>query len=220
MGQKVNPLGFRLGVVRTWDSRWFLSRGYKDALHQDFRIRSLITERLKSAGVSRIVIERPSKQAVVTLHVARPGVVVGKKGQDLDILRSDLKKMTGADVKINLVEIRRPELDPVLIADSLAQQLKKRSGSRRAVKKAIQSAMRFGAQGVRVCCSGRLDGVEIARQESYKEGKVPLHTLRAAIGYGRAVAKTTYGTCGVKVWVYEGEVLDRKPSFSEVDKVF
>ncbi|HEX6959642.1 MAG TPA: 30S ribosomal protein S3 [Ferrovibrio sp.] len=211
MGQKVNPIGLRIGINRTWDSRWFADADYARLLHEDIKLRQFLGERLAQAGVSRIVIERPAKKARVTIHTARPGVVIGKKGADIEKLRSDLAKMTNGEVSLNIVEIRKPELDAKLIAENIAQQLERRVAFRRAMKRAVQSAMRLGAQGIRINCSGRLGGAEIARVEWYREGRVPLHTLRADIDYGIATAKTTYGTCGVKVWVFKGEILAHDP---------
>jgi small subunit ribosomal protein S3 len=212
MGQKVNPIGLRLGINRTWDSRWFATDEYSKLLHEDLALRKYLTERLVQAGVSRIVIERPAKKARITIHTARPGVVIGKKGADIEKLRSDLAKLTGSsEVNLNIVEIRKPEIDAKLVAENIAQQLERRVAFRRAMKRAVQSAMRLGAQGIRINCSGRLGGAEIARVEWYREGRVPLHTLRADIDYGTATAKTTYGTCGVKVWVFKGEIMAHDP---------
>jgi small subunit ribosomal protein S3 len=211
MGQKVNPIGLRVGINRTWDSRWFADRDYAKLLHQDLRLRKYLQARLQAAGVSRVVIERPAKKARVTIHTARPGVVIGKKGADIEKLRSELSKMAGSEVNLNIVEIRKPELDARLIAENIASQLERRVAFRRAMKRAVQSAMRLGAQGIRINCSGRLGGAEIARIEWYREGRVPLHTLRAEIDYGVGTAMTTYGTCGVKVWVFKGEVLAHDP---------
>ena len=211
MGQKVNPIGLRLGINRTWDSRWFASRDYADLLHDDLRIRKFLFDKLKQAGISRIVIERPAKRARITIYTARPGVVIGKKGQDIEKLRQDLSKRTGVDVHLNIVEIRKPEIDAKLVAENIAQQLERRVAFRRTMKRAVQSAMRLGAEGIRINCGGRLGGAEIARIEWYREGRVPLHTLRADIDYGEATAQTTYGCCGVKVWVFKGEVLAHDP---------
>ena len=212
MGHKVNPIGLRLGINRTWDSRWFAGRkNYADLLHEDIALRKYLTKRLRQAGVSRIVIERPAKRARITIYSARPGVVIGKKGSDIEKLRQDLSKMTGTDVALNIVEIRKPEIDAKLVAENIAQQLERRVAFRRAMKRAVQSAMRLGAQGIRINCAGRLGGAEIARTEWYREGRVPLHTLRADIDYGEATAFTTYGTCGVKVWVFKGEILAHDP---------
>lgn len=211
MGQKVNPIGLRLGINRTWDSRWYANRDYAVLLHQDLRLRKFLMERLVSAGISRVVIERPAKKARITIHAARPGVVIGKKGADIEKLKSELQKITGAEVNLNIVEIRKPELDAKLVAESIAQQLERRVAFRRAMKRSVQSAMRLGALGIRINCSGRLGGAEIARMEWYREGRVPLHTLRADVDYGVGTAMTTYGTCGVKVWVFKGEVLAHDP---------
>ena len=212
MGQKVNPIGLRLGINRTWDSRWYAEGGeYSKMLHEDIHIRKVLRERLSQAGVAKIVIERPAKRARVTIHTARPGVVIGKKGADIEKLRGDLAKMTKGEVALNIVEIRKPEIDATLIAENIAQQLERRVAFRRAMKRAVQSAMRLGAQGIRINCSGRLGGAEIARMEWYREGRVPLHTLRADIDYGIATAFTTFGTCGVKVWVFKGEIMAHDP---------
>jgi small subunit ribosomal protein S3 len=212
MGQKVNPIGLRLGINRTWDSRWYAGEGaYARLLHEDIRIRDFLRERLRQAGVSKIVIERPAKKARVTIHTARPGVVIGKKGADIEKLRTELGKMSQAEVSLNIVEIRKPEVDATLIAENIAQQLERRVAFRRAMKRAVQSAMRLGALGIRINCSGRLGGAEIARMEWYREGRVPLHTLRADVDYGTATAFTTFGTCGVKVWVFKGEIMVHDP---------
>jgi small subunit ribosomal protein S3 len=211
MGHKVNPIGLRLGINRTWDSRWYADSGYSDLLHEDLEIRKALRKRLQQAGVSRIVIERPAKKARITIHTARPGVVIGKKGADIEKLRRDLQQMTGNDVHLNIVEIRKPEIDARLVAENIAQQLERRVAFRRAMKRAVQSAMRLGAEGIRINCGGRLGGAEIARTEWYREGRVPLHTLRADVDFGEATAKTTYGTCGVKVWVFKGEILAHDP---------
>src|ERR671939_305528 len=200
MGQKVSPVGLRLGVNRTWDSRWFASRGeYGKLLHEDIEIRNRLMKDLKQAAVSKIVIERPHKKCRVTIHSARPGVVIGKKGADIEKLRRKVAELTDSDVVINIVEIRKPELDAQLVAESIAQQLERRV------------AMRLGAEGIRINCSGRLGGAEIARMEWYREGRVPLHTLRADVDYGIATAFTTYGTCGVKVWIFKGEIMEHDP---------
>src|SRR5476651_2106607 len=211
MGQKVHPFGLRLGINRTWDSRWFARKDYSTLLHEDLRLRRFLNERLLQAGVSRIVIERAAKKTRITIHSARPGVVIGKKGADIEKLRSDLAKMTKGEVALNIVEIRKPEIDSTLIAENIAQQLERRVAFRRAMKRAVQSAMRLGAGGIRINCSGRLGGSEIARMEWYREGRVPLHTLRADIDYGVATAFTTFGTCGVKVWVFKGEIMAHDP---------
>ncbi|KMQ91314.1 30s ribosomal protein s3 [Lasius niger] len=211
MGHKVNPVGLRLGINRTWDSRWYAGETYAKQLHEDIKLREFLRKKLSGAGVSRIVIERPAKKPRVTIYAARPGVIIGKKGQDIDTLRKELSRMTNADVSLNIVEIRKPEIDATLVAENIAQQLERRVAFRRAMKRAIQSAMRLGAQGIRITCSGRLGGAEIARDEKYREGRVPLHTLRADIDYGTATAQTTYGACGVKVWIFKGEVLGHDP---------
>jgi small subunit ribosomal protein S3 len=211
MGQKVNPVGLRLGINRTWDSRWFADNDYATLLHEDLRIRDYVHQRLAQAGVSRIVIERPAKKARISIHTARPGVVIGKKGADIDKLRQELAKVTRSEVHLNIVEIRKPEIDAKLVADGIAQQLERRVSTRRAMKRAVQSAMRLGAQGIRINCAGRLGGAEIARSVWYREGRVPLHTLRGHVDYGQSRARTTYGVCGVKVWIYKGEILAHDP---------
>ena len=211
MGQKVNPIGLRLGINRTWDSRWYADGNYADLLHEDIRLRAYLKKRLAQAGVSRVVIERPAKKARITIHTARPGVVIGKKGVDIERLRVDIAAMTGGEVHLNIVEIRKPEVDAQLVAENIAQQLERRIGFRRAMKRAVQSAMRLGAQGIRINCGGRLGGAEIARTEWYREGRVPLHTLRADVDYGTTTAITSYGTCGVKVWVFKGEIMEHDP---------
>lgn len=212
MGQKINPIGLRLGINRTWDSRWFAGKGeYAKLLHEDVRIREVLMKELKQAAVARIVIERPHKKCRVSVYSARPGVVIGKKGADIDKLKKKVAEITQSDVVINIVEIRKPELDATLVAESIAQQPERRVAFRRAMKRAVQSAMRLGAQGIRINCSGRLGGAEIARMEWYREGRVPLHTLRADVDYGVATAFTTFGTCGVKVWLFKGEILEHDP---------
>jgi small subunit ribosomal protein S3 len=211
MGHKVNPIGLRLGINRTWDSRWYAENRYGDLLHEDIKIRKALRKRLQQAGISRIVIERPAKKARITIHTARPGVVIGKKGADIEKLRRELQQMTGNEVHLNIVEIRKPEIDARLVAENIAQQLERRVAFRRAMKRAVQSAMRLGAGGIKIICGGRLGGAEIARAERYHEGRVPLHTLRADIDFGEATARTTYGTCGVKVWVFKGEILTHDP---------
>ena len=211
MGQKVNPIGLRVGINRTWDSRWFADNGYAELLHEDLRIREYLKNKLVQAGISKILIERPAKKARVTIHTARPGVVIGKKGADIEKLRLELSKMTTSDVHLNIVEIRKPEIDGQLVAENVAQQLERRVSIRRAMKRAVQSAMRMGAGGIRINCAGRLGGAEIARMQWYREGRVPLHTLRANIDYGEAPAVTTYGVCGVKVWIYKGDIWSHDP---------
>lgn len=211
MGQKVNPVGLRIGVNRTWDSRWYDDKEYARLLAEDLKIRSFLEKRLAQAGISRVVIERPARRARVTIHTARPGVVIGKKGQEIDTLRKELAQLTSGDVHLNINEVRKPELDAKLIAENIAQQLQRRVTFRRAMKRAVQSAMRLGAQGIKVTCGGRLGGAEIARSEWYREGRVPLHTLRANVDFARATAHTPYGTCGVKVWVFRGEIMEHDP---------
>jgi len=215
MGQKVNPIGLRLGVNRVWDSRWYADGDYADRLHEDLRIRKYIKKQLKHAGVSRVVVERPAKKAVVTVHTARPGVVIGKKGADIEKIKKDIGKFTSDEVHLNIVEVRKPELDATLVAESIAQQLERRVSFRRAMKRSTQTAMRMGAEGIRVACAGRLAGAEIARTEWYREGRVPLHTLRADIDYGTAEAHTTYGVIGVKVWIFKGEIFAHDPMAQE-----
>jgi small subunit ribosomal protein S3 len=212
MGQKVNPVGLRLGVNRTWDSRWFAQGDeYGRLLHQDIKIRRELKKRLNAAGVSRIIIERPHKKCRITIYAARPGVIIGKKGADIDKLRKDIQGMAEGEVFLNIVEVRKPETDAQLVAENIAQQLERRVAFRRAMKRTMQSTMRLGAKGVRINVSGRLGGAEIARMEWYREGRVPLHTLRADIDYGFAEARTTYGIIGVKTWIFKGEVLEHDP---------
>lgn len=213
MGQKVNPNSLRLGVIRTWTSNWYAKNDYATLLHQDFILRKFLGEKLKLAEVAKVTLERVAKKIVVTIHTARPGVVIGKKGNGIEKLRDDLAKLVGNDVALNIVEIRKPEIDAKLVADSIAAQIEKRVGFRRAVKRAMQAAQRSGALGIRVNCSGRLGGAEIARMEWYREGQVPLHTLRADIDYGISTANTTYGSVGIKVWIYKGELFNAKSIF-------
>jgi len=210
MGQKINPTGFRLAVSRNWNSRWFATGAdFGRMLSEDLRVREYLKKRLRTASVGRILIERPAKNARITIFSARPGVVIGKKGEDIEALKSDLQKMLGVPVHVNIDEIRKPEVDAQLIADSITQQLEKRIMFRRAMKRAMQNAMRLGAQGIKIMSAGRPNGLEIARTEWYRQGRVPLHTLRADIDYGFSEAKTTYGVIGVKVWVYKGDTLGR-----------
>jgi small subunit ribosomal protein S3 len=212
MGNKVNPIVMRLGVNRTWESRWYAERGeYATLLHEDLKIRTMLMKELRQAGVSRVVIERPHKKCRVTIHSARPGVIIGKKGADIEKLKSRIGKMTDSEVHLNIVEVRKPEIDAQLVAESIAQQLERRVGFRRAMKRAVQSAMRLGALGIRINCGGRLGGAEIARTEWYREGRVPLHTLRADIDYGVAEAMTAYGICGVKIFIFKGEIMEHDP---------
>jgi small subunit ribosomal protein S3 len=216
MGQKINPIGFRLGINRTWDSRWFAnSREFGKLLHEDIAIREYLKKELKQAGVSKIVIERPHKKCRVTIYSARPGVVIGKKGADIEKLRKAVASKTSSEVHLNIVEVRKPEIDSYLVADNIAQQLERRVAFRRAMKRAVQSAQRMGALGIKITCSGRLGGAEIARTEWYREGRVPLHTLRADVDYGVATAHTAYGTNGVKVWIFKGEILEHDPMAQE-----
>ncbi len=207
MGQKIHPIGFRLSVQKNWSSRWFAgSKTFAEQLHNDIEVRDFLKKKLAGAGISKVVIERPAKNAKITIYTARPGVVIGKKGEDIESLRNELRKRMGLpDVALNIEEVRKPEVDAQLIADSITQQLEKRIMFRRAMKRAMQNAMRLGAQGIKIMSSGRLNGIEIARTEWYREGRVPLHTLRADIDYGFSEAKTTYGIIGVKVWVFKGE---------------
>ena len=209
MGQKTNPIGLRLGIIRSWESRWFSEKSYSNLLQEDINLRKFLQKRLRSAGISRIVIERPAKLANIILYTSRPGVIIGKKGSDIEKLKKEVSKLVSGDVNINIVEIKKPELDSQLVADNIAQQLEKRVAFRRAMKRAVQSAMRLGAEGIRVNCAGRLGGAEIARTEWYREGRVPLHTLRADVDYGVSRANTTYGICGVKVWIFKGEKFDK-----------
>ena len=212
MGHKVNPIGLRLQVNRTWDSRWFANtKDYGALLHEDLKIRAFIKKRCGSAGISRVIIERPHRKCRVTIHTARPGVIIGKKGADIEGLRKEVAKLTKSELHLNIVEIRKPEVDAQLLAENVAQQLERRVAFRRAMKRAVQNAMRMGAQGIRMNLAGRLGGAEIARTEWYREGRVPLHTLRADIDYATAEAKTAYGICGVKVWIFKGEVLEHDP---------
>jgi small subunit ribosomal protein S3 len=209
MGQKVNPIGFRLGIVKEWTSKWYAdSKDYADLLNNDIEIRKYLRGKLSQASVSRIQIDRPAKNAHITIHTARPGLVIGKKGEDIDSLRSEVSRRMGIPVHVSVEEIRKPELDAQLVAESITQQLERRVMFRRAMKRAVQTSMRLGAQGVKIHISGRLNGAEIARSEWYREGRVPLHTLRADIDYGLAEANTTYGVIGVKVWIFRGEVFE------------
>ena len=210
MGQKVHPRGFRLGVIEGWDSKWYAGREYSTLLHEDIRIRQFIKRRLYHAGIAKVEIERAANKAKVNVHTARPGIVIGKKGAEIEKLKGELNKLTQRDCFINIHEVRRPDIDAQLVAENVALQLERRVAFRRAMKEAVARAMRMGAQGVRIQCSGRLGGAEIARREWYREGRVPLHTLRADISYGFAEAKTTYGVIGIKAWVMRGDVLSRE----------
>ena len=211
MGQKSHPVGLRLGINRTWDSRWFGGRAYADLLHQDINLRKYLFDKLKAAAISKIVIERPAGRARISIYAGRPGLVIGKKGQDIETLKAYLAKQSGVEISLNIIEIRKPELDAKLVADGIAQQLEKRVAFRRAMKRAVQSSMRLGAEGIRINCAGRLGGAEIARTEWYREGRVPLHTLRADVDYGESTGFTTYGATGIKVWIFKGEVLEHDP---------
>lgn len=210
MGQKVNPVGFRLGVIKGWDSAWFDSKSYADKLVEDNKIRKYIMARMPKGGISKIVIERTLKRITLTVHTARPGVVIGKGGSEVDKIKEELKNLTGKDLQINIFEIKRPELDAKLVGESIAQQLQARISFRRAMKQAIASSMRVGAQGIKIKCSGRLGGAEMARSEQYKEGRIPLHTLRADIDYAITEANTIYGKIGIKVWIFKGEVFGKR----------
>lgn len=209
MGQKINPIGLRLGIIKNWDSNWYDDKNYAAKLHEDYLVRNYLKSRLKKAGVSKIQIERTPKNARITIHTSRPGVVIGKSGKEITQLEEELKKVTSKEIKILINEIKRPELDAQLVAENVASQLEGRIAFRRAMKQAITGAMRMGAEGIRIMCSGRLGGAEIARSEQYKDGRIPLHTLRADIDYAHAEASTIYGKIGVKVWICKGEVLDR-----------
>ncbi|MBE9534662.1 MAG: 30S ribosomal protein S3 [Proteobacteria bacterium] len=207
MGQKVHPIGLRLGVIRTWDSTWFAKKEYANLVYEDAEIRRFLKEKLYHAGISRIEIARAADRAKIRIHTARPGIVIGKKGAEIEALKRELEQIVKREVMIDIQEVRKPEMDATLVAENIALQLTRRVAFRRAMKKAVSSSLKFGAKGVRVACAGRLGGAEMARREWYREGRVPLHTLRADIDYGTAVAKTTYGVIGVKVWIFKGEVL-------------
>ncbi|MFA3920370.1 30S ribosomal protein S3 [Ruegeria hyattellae] len=212
MGHKVNPVGMRLQVNRTWDSRWYAdTKDYGDLLLEDLKIREFIKDECKQAGIARVIIERPHKKCRVTIHTARPGVIIGKKGADIEVLRKKISSMTDSELHLNIVEVRKPELDAQLVAESIAQQLERRVSFRRAMKRSVQNAMRMGSLGIRVNVAGRLGGAEIARTEWYREGRVPLHTLRADIDYAHAEAKTPYGIIGIKVWIFKGEIMEHDP---------
>ena len=207
MGQKTHPIGIRLGIVKTWDSRWFAKKGYADALQEDLFIKRYLKHRLFAAGISKILVERKADKVTITIHTARPGLVIGRKGEQVDKLSAELRKVTRHEVQLNIEEVKRADLDAQLVAEHVAKQLEQRVSFRRAMKKAIASSMRAGALGTRVTCAGRLGGAEMSRYETYREGRVPLHTLRADIDFARATAHTTYGSCGVKVWIFHGEVI-------------
>lgn len=207
MGQKVNPIGFRLGVIKTWDSKWYAKADYAKLLHEDLKLRSFLKKRLYSSGVSKIEIERAANKAKINIYTARPGLIIGKKGSEVETLKKELAKLTDKEIFLNIQEVRKPELDAQLVAENVALQLERRIAFRRAMKKSVTSALKFGAKGIRITCSGRLGGAEMSRTEWYREGRVPLHTLRADIDYGFAEAKTTYGIIGVKVFIFKGEIL-------------
>ena len=219
MGQKVNPNGIRLGINKTWSSRWFSKSNYKKLLHEDLSIKKYVEEKLKSASISKITIERAAKKLRITIYSSRPGIIIGKKGADIESLKNMLTKMSNLEVFLDIKEVRKPEVEAKLVADNIATQLEKRISFRRAMKKAVQSSMRLGAKGVKVVCSGRLGGAEIARTEKYAEGSVPLHTLRSDIDYATSEAETTYGICGIKVWINKGEILSKDPYGSEKNQV-
>jgi small subunit ribosomal protein S3 len=218
MGQKVNPNGFRLGITRTWKSKWYEEKNYATWLHEDLRIRDYIKKRHFQTGISSIDIERSPNKVKITVHTAKPGVVIGKRGAGIDLLRKELQSVTDNDIILNIVEVRKAELDAQLVAENVANQLCRRVSFRRAMKKAVSTTMKFGAKGIRIACAGRLGGSEMSRREWYREGRVPLHTLRADIDYGLAVAKTTYGVIGVKVWIFKGEVLEDRGKQKQVGR--
>ena len=219
MGQKVNPNGIRLGINKTWSSRWFSKSNYAKLLHEDLEIRKYVQGKLKSASISKITIERAAKKLRLTIYSSRPGIIIGKKGADIESLKNMLTKMSNLEVFLDIKEVRKPEVEAKLVADNIASQLEKRISFRRAMKKAVQSSIRLGAKGVKVVCSGRLGGAEIARTEKYAEGSVPLHTLRSDIDYATSEAETTYGVCGIKVWINKGEILNKDPYASEKNQV-
>ena len=219
MGQKVNPYGIRLGINKTWSSRWFSKNQYTKLLHQDLKIKNYVEKKLKNASISKINIERAAKKLRLSIFSSRPGIIIGKKGADIETLKNDLSKMSNLEVFLDIKEVRKPEVEAKLVAENIASQLEKRISFRRAMKKAVQSAMRLGAKGVKVVCSGRLGGAEIARTEKYHEGSVPLHTLRGDIDYSTAEAETTYGICGIKVWINKGEILLKDPYASEKKQI-
>ena len=219
MGQKVNPYGIRLGINKTWSSRWYSKKEYTKLLHEDLKIKNYVEKKLKNASISKINIERAAKKLRLSIFSSRPGIIIGKKGADIETLKNDLSKMSNLEVFLDIKEVRKPEVEAKLVAENIASQLEKRISFRRAMKKAVQSAMRLGAKGVKVVCSGRLGGAEIARTEKYHEGSVPLHTLRGDIDYSTAEAETTYGICGIKVWINKGEILSKDPYASEKKQI-
>lgn len=218
MGQKVNPIGIRLGIIKDWNSKWFAGKRFGEFLIQDIKLRTELKKKLMSAAVSKILIERPANNAVVTIQTARPGVIIGKKGGGIDVLRNEISAKLNVPVHLNIEEIKKPELDATLVAEGIADQLKQRVMFRRAMKRAVTSALKAGAKGIKICVSGRLGGAEIARSEWYREGRVPLHTFRADIDYGTAESKTTYGIIGVKVWIFKGEILPQKKRSADNDQ--
>ena len=217
MGQKVNPSGFRLGITTTWDSKWYSDNKYSLFLENDLKIRKHIDDNLKKAGLSKVIIERSLKKINISIHASRPGIIIGKKGADIEILKKELIKLTGSEINLNIIETKKPELDAKVVADNIAMQIENRAATKRVMKRAVQSALKLGAQGIRVCVAGRIGGAEIARVEWFKEGRIPLHTLRANIDYATSVAKTTYGTCGVKVWLYKGEKISKEEDKTNTD---
>ena len=210
MGQKVNPSGFRLGVIKTWDSKWYAEKKYSNFLESDLAIRTYIEKNLRKAGISKVIIERSTKKSLISIHTSRPGIIIGKKGADIEKLKKILAKMTGGEIQLNILETKKPELDAKVVAENIAIQIENRIATKRVMKRAVQSALKLGALGIRVSVSGRIGGAEIARVEWFKEGRIPLHTLRADIDYATATARTTYGTCGIKVWFYKGDVLSKR----------
>ena len=219
MGQKVNPNGLRLGINKTWSSRWYSKKDYAKLLHEDLEIKKYVQEKLVSASISKVIIERAAKKLRLTIYSSRPGIIIGKKGADIESLKNKLIKMSKLEVYLDIKEVRKPEVEAKLVAENIASQLEKRISFRRAMKKAIQSSMRLGAKGIKIVCSGRLGGAEIARTEKYHEGSVPLHTLRSDIDYATAEAETTYGICGIKVWINKGEILSKDPYGSEKNQI-
>ena len=217
MGQKVNPLGLRLGINTTWDSKWYSDTKYSFFLENDLKIRKHVEANLKKAGLSKVIIERSLKRINISIHASRPGIIIGKKGADIEILKKELIKLTGSEINLNIIETKKPELDAKVVADNIAMQIENRAATKRVMKRAVQSALKLGAQGIRVCVAGRIGGAEIARVEWFKEGRIPLHTLRANIDYATSVAKTTYGTCGVKVWLYKGEKISKEEDKTNTD---
>ena len=216
MGQKVHPIGFRLGIIKTWSSLWYAEKDFYTLLNEDIRIRKFIKNRLYSSGISKVEIKRTVSLIIIDIHTARPGIVIGRKGSEIEALKTDLQKITSKEIQINILEVKKPEIDPQLIAENVALQLERRVAFRRAMKRNVTNALRFGAQGIKISCAGRLGGAEMARREWYREGRVPLHTIRADIDYGFAVAKTTYGIIGVKVWVFKGEIIKEKKEKKDI----